>query len=575
MTKLRPVFKTLNALGGATCVLIGVMLAQLDFIFVHQPPGIDAFTLIQAHWISVGVVSLLVAVSKRNRRFGSAMLLLWVMLNAWLGGKAVLVADPKFLWVLVFPALALLNFAQLLAQDASEDSDEPPIESLEQGSAIPADFYEVRSPSPAAAIHGVLQIILVAAVQIGLLVIFFFYGALMVRVIFDGASVEFARVLDALGGAVTKILYIPVIIVVVYSIVFLSQLLIEKMAVGGGTAEADDVNRALSLEERNFIEAHLHEIEEYISEAKFPALYGWLYWPSIFGMIGFFIGFPALIVMLEAGFFNAVQVSGIPEQNVISSLGPAYVGGVVFSFLFGSTLYWAGFQWLGARYRRVGEYLHMRWGWNSMNAEQRPLATYAKIFTRFVRKRRYSPERKVSPQQFIHDAYDEFSGFLYKSTVVLGVAAVLFTALDVNWRRIVHTEGFHYSPYLDTRSFDLSLDHISRVELRCFLYNENDEGERNPGVGYDLVFSNGMRAYLLEGELDNELMDKVEAIDETLRKRGVPFIRAERAGGVFLRTIDGYWPDCEEAVLPKLDADFRNRIRDLVSLGAGATEPRG
>lgn len=573
MRKLGPVFKTLNALGGAACVLIGVMLAQLDFIFVHQSPGDDAFTLIQAHWVAVGAISLIVAASKRFARFWIALLLVWIMLNGWLGGKALLVADPNFLWVLVFPVLAVVNYAQLLAQDESGDSDEAQIENQEHESAIPADFYEVRSPSPAAAVHGVLQIILLVALQIGLLVFFFFYGELMVRVIFDGASVEFARVLNVLGGAFVKILYIPVIIVVVYSIVFLGQLIIEKMAVGGRTAEADDVNRALSLQERNFIETHLHEIDDYISEAKFPAFYGWLYWPSIFGMIGFFIGLPVLIVFLEAIFFNAIEVSGIPEDTVISSLGPAYVGGVIFSFLFGATFYWAGFQWLGARYRRVGEYLHMRWGWNSMNAEPRPLAAYAKIFTRFVRKRRYSPEHRVSAQQFIHDAYDEFSGFLYKSTVVLGIATVLFTALDVNWRRIVHTEGLHYSPYLDFRSFDLSLDDISRVELRCFLYGENDEGDRNPGVGYDVVFSNSMRANLFDPELSAALLDKVETIDGGLILRETPTSRAERAGAVFLRSIDGFWPDCRETVLPKLESGVRDRVGGLLRIQSGESPP--
>lgn len=199
-----------------------------------------------------------------------------------------------------------------------------------------------------------------------------------------------------------------------------------------------------------------------------------------------------------------------------------------------------------------------------MNSQPRTLESYAKIFTRFVRKRLYSPERKVSPQQFIHDAYDEFSGFLYKATVVLGIATVVFTALDVNWRRIVHTEGFHYSPYLDWRSHDLTLDNVVGVELRCFLYDEGDDGERRPGVGYDIVFSNGMRPNLLEAELSEELLDKVEAIDGDLTIHGTPFSRAERAGRILLRDIEGYRSDCREAVLPKLNDNLRARVGRLL-----------
>jgi hypothetical protein len=573
----RRFFSALNALCGIASIVVGLFLGELEFAFVQQPQGSDAFMLIQAHWIAVGAFSLLVSQSKGATQLLSSLLLIWLMLNGWLGGKALLVGDPRFAWVLAFPVISFLNFFQLVAKDKPDseaiDAHDAEFEPAPNEPAIPADFYELHSPSPASSLTGLLSIALVVTIQLLLMVLFFFYGTLMVRVIFDGVSVDFSKMLDALSSGFWEIFYIPVIIIAVYSIVFLTQFFVEKFALSSSENSSEDINRALSIQERSYIEEQLERIAAHISESKFPALYGWLYWPSIFLMIGMFIGLPSLVAWWEAEFVNPVNLSGIAEENVISVLGPAFLGGVVFSFLFGAALFWAGFQWLGAHYRSFGEYLHMRWGWNSMNSEPRSLDSYAKIFTRFIRKRRYTPEQPVEPQQFIRDAYDEFAGLIYKTTIVLGVAAVLFTTLDVNWRRVVHTGGLHYSPYLDLRSYDISLDDVVRVELRCFLYNADDDGERSPGVGYDAVYSNGMRGYLLEAELTAESLDKVELIDQTLKSRDVPFVRAKHAGPVILRTINGYWPDCADRVLPKLDKEFQSRIGILLDLGAVVAAP--
>lgn len=564
----RKFFSALNALCGIASILIGVFLAEVDVVFVHQPQGSDAFLLIQAHWIAVGAVSLFVSQYKKANQLWNSLLLVWLMLNGWLGGNALLVGDPRFAWALAFPVISFLNLFQFVAKDVSdseaEDVQSGDLEPAANEPLVPADFHELHSPSPASALKSLLTIALVVTVQLLLISLFFFYGTLMVRVIFDGASVDFSVMRDALGGAFWEIVYIPIIVIAVYSIVIVVQFFAEKSALGSGGDASEDVNRALSMQERSYIEQHIDRIAAYMDESKYPAIYGWLFWPSIFLMIGMFIGFPALVVWLEETFFDPVKLSGVAEENVISVLGPAYLGGVVFSFLFGAALFWAGFQWLGSRFRSFGEFLHMRWGWNSMTSDPRPLDSYAKIFTRFVRRRRYSPDQPVEPQHFIRDAFGEFSGFIYKTAIVLGFAAVLFTTLDVNWRRVVHTGGLHYSPYLDVASNELTLDDVVRVELRCFLYNKGDDGERLPGVGYDAVFSNGMYGYLLEAEFTAELLDKVEAIDQTLKSRDVPIVRARHAGPVILRTINGYWPDCAERVLPKLDEEFRSRVAALV-----------
>lgn len=578
MIKGGPIFKAFNALGGIACILVGIFLPQLDFIFVSQTPGSDAFTLIQAHWVAVGAISVLISKSKSVNQFWIALLLVWVILNGWLGGKALLVGDGRFLWVLAFPILSLLNYGQFLVQDgSSDDAIETPDAALEPPTIepqIPADFHQLKSPSPIEAIHGMIMIIAAVVIQLGLMVGFFFYGALMVRILFEGANVTFARIFDGLGGAVWDIVYIPVIIVVVYSLVVLIQFIVEKTAIGGGSANGDDVNRDLSIHERTFIEQSLQKVKKYIDEAEFPAFYPWLHLPSIISLIAVFIALPLLVVWIEYEFFSAVEIPGIPHEEIIGSMGPAYIGGAMFGFLFGTNIYWAAVQWLGARFRRYGEYLHIRWGWNSMNSEARPLEAYAKIFTRFVRKRRYAPDQSIEPQKFIHDAYDEFGGFLYKVTIVLGIAAVLFTALDVNWRRITHTGGLHYSPYLDFRSYDLSLDEIVRVEVRCFLYGADDHGKRNPGVGYDVVFSNGMRGYYLSNHPDDALLDKVEAIDKELTMRGIPKIRAEHAGPIILRSINGYRSDCRETVLSKFDADIRSRLEGLLQAELPESSPK-
>lgn len=572
----RALFKALNALGGIACVLIGIFLPHLDFIFVFQSPGDDAYKLIQAHWIAAGVISLLVARSNRSGRLSAALLLAWLMLNGWIGGKALLTGDPRLFWTLGFPVLAILNYAQLLVQDEPAGTDEP-VQTTPQPSedepSIPADVYELKSASPLGAVLGVFQIILTVALQIILMVLFFFYGTLLTRILFEGASLDFSKIPGALGGVFWKLLYIPIIVVAVYSIVFLIQILVEKLALNSAAKDVHDVNRALSLPERKFIEGSLQKLEAYLAEVKYPAAYGWIFWPSVIFLIGAFIVTPLLIVFFEAAFFNAVRISGVPAANVISSLGPAFVGGAVFGFLFGSIFYWALFQWLGMRRPNFGEFLHAKRGWNSMNSEARSLDAYAKILTRFVRKRRYSPDQAFDASQFIRDAFAEFAGFVYKSAIVLGIATVLFTTLDVNWMRVVHTGGIHYSPYLDLRSHDLTLDDVVKVELRCFLYDADDDGERSPGVGYDVVFSNGMRGYLLEDEDDAEVLAKVEAVDAQMRRRGVPFVHAKHAGPVILRGVNGYWPDCRSTVLPKLEADIRPRIAALLRVDSAKSAP--
>lgn len=260
--KISIVLKTLNALGGVVCILVGVFLARLGFIFIEQAPGSDSFLLVQAHWIAVGAISLLVSRIAVTTRFSAALLLTWLMLNGWVGGKAVLAWDPMFLWVLAFPIMSLLNVLQMFAQETGVAADE------------------------------------------------------------------------------------------------------------------------------------------------------------------------------------------VVEET-------------------------------------------------ETHAANEPLA----------------------PSDF------------------------------------------------------LSLDDVVGVELRCFLFNEGEDGERKPGVGYDIVFSNGMRGYLLEADLSGEFLDKVEAMDGELVKRGTPFRRAERAGRIILRDIEGYRPDCLETVLPKLDEAFRTRVGLLLRVDSGESAP--
>ena len=422
------------------------------------------------------------------------------------------------------------------------------------------DFYELRGASPLEAIRGIVLVFIVVMIQIVGLFAFFFYGNLLNNVIFDGASIDFSKVMDALGNGFMQILYLPVIIVAVYGAVFLIQLIVEKFALSGDRRGPDDANRALSLEERKFIEKNIGVVSTYREASKYPSIYPWLYWLGAGLCIASFLAFPALIIWVESEFFNAIKMSGISEDEVIAYLGPAFVGGAVTSFLFGAMIVWSGWQWLGGHYPKFGEYCHSHWGWNSMDGSWRSDESYAKILTRFIRKRIYHPDEKFEPHQFIQNAFQEHAGFIYRTTIVLGVATVLFTALDVNWRRVTHTGGLHYSPYLDWRAYDLTLDDVVEVQVKCFLYNEGDDGEREPGAGYDVVFLNGMRGYLFDGEIDGDLLTKVEFIDAELRQRSVPVVRAQRAGDFFLRGINGYWPDCAETVLPRYNPEVRGQI---------------
>ena len=172
-------FKALNALAGATCIYVGIFLPQIGTVHIFQSPGEDAYRLIQAHWVAVGVVSLLVARSNQTGQFWVSLLMIWVFINGWLGGKALLVMDAKFAWVLAFPVTAFLNFFQVLAQDkpVEAESDDKSFhlqDSLEE-SSIPEDFHELRTTSAIDAMRGIFSIFAVVAFQIALVVLFFFY----------------------------------------------------------------------------------------------------------------------------------------------------------------------------------------------------------------------------------------------------------------------------------------------------------------------------------------------------------------------------------------------------------------
>lgn len=561
--------KPLNAFFGIAFIVIGLFLPTFEFVHILQAPGEDAYCIIQGHWILTGVISVWAARSNRNSQLGASLVLMWAIVNIWLAGSALVGKHWSFLWVLSFPALTALNYIQMLQQDNVIDSDgqENSVddELRDEHSVIPADYFEIHSTNGGGALLGILKIISSITLSIGFIVVFFFYIALIERIIFDGASVVIKNIPSALGGAFYSVLYIIIISAVVYSIVLVAQVFFEKLAIAGGQQTADDTNRALSLEERKFIEKNLYALEEHLESVKYSPFLAFVPWLSIAPMIVLMIGIPSLNVLLQSVFVNPVQLAGLSEETVISKLGPAYIGGVVFGGLFGTGLFWSCLQWLGQRYSSLGEYLHAKSGWNSMNNNPRSIHDYGKIFTRFVRLRRYSADQQIAPREFIFDAFNEHASLVYKSTIVLAVAMCLFTYLDINWRRIAHTGGLHYSGYLEFQSHSLTLSDVKSVKLRCFRFNKGDDGIAKLDTGYVLVFGNNMQMDLLTSEIEDALLNKVEYVDAELQHRDIPFERASRAGDYLFRDRPGFVEDCEDAVLTDYPPEISGRIWGLLN----------
>ena len=560
--------KALNSALGLVFCAIGLFLPSVEFIRVLQAPGDHAYLLIQGHWIAAGAISIWSAHSKKRSLLNLSVVFIMATVSGFLAVIAILGNHWDFSWIFAFAALSVLNIVQLDADfrlaDAADKEDAVHDELVTDQSKIPPDYFEIRSPGSAGMIHGILNIVLLTVLPAGAVIGVFFYIDLMANVIFHGSEVDLEKVPSDLIADFSSILHIILVSAAVYLIILIIQLIVEKLATTSREQTSDDVNRALSLQERTFIWNHLDKLQDHRKFVKYPRVFVVMYWSSVAAGLVLMIGVPAANAILQVLLFDPVKLAGLSQGVVITALGPAFVGGVVFGVLFGAATSVSIFQWLGKKHPLFGEYLHSKVGWNSMSNKARTIHEYGKIFTRFVRLRRYEPDQLIEPRNFLFDAFNEYAQVTYKVTLWLAVAMCVFTVLDVNWRRVAHTEGFHYSSYLDLRAHDLSLDEVISVKLKCFRFNEDDNGVAQLGTGYVLVFANNIKVDLLGRAIDEEVLAKVEHVDAALRRNDVSFERVKRLGNLLLRDRTGFIAECEDAVSVEHPPQIADRLWGLI-----------
>lgn len=561
--------KTLNAFFGIAFIVIGFFLPSFDFVHVLQAPGDDAYLIIQGHWVVSGGLSLFVASSQHKTASAYWATIIWGFLNYWLAGHTIFGQHWDFLWVFALPALTTLNFIQLLKQNEAVHIDEQEdlhlVGQSDEYSEIPPDYFPVNATGSSTALFGIAKLIVGIGFSIAFMSLLFFYMALIEVIILKGARIEFQEIPSSFGTEFYNAILTVVSTAVIYIVLMITQVVFEKLAISDQRQIADDANRSLSLQERKFIEKSLYSLVDYLEAVKFPRWYMFIQWLSIPPMIAFMMAVPMTVIVFQTAFVDSVQLAGLTKDVVIVDSGPALIGGALSGGLFGVGVFWSMMQWLGGRFRSIGEYLHANTGWNSFDNSARAIHDYGKIFTRQVRLRRYTTDHPVDPQQVIFDAFNEHAGVVYKTTIFLAVAMCLFTILDMNWRRVSHIDGFHYSDYLEFQGHDLTLDDVTSVDLRCFRSEADDDGVAKLGVDYVLVFSNHVQSDFLRDEIDGALLSKVEKVDAVLTQRGVPFDQALRQGKFLFRNQEGFMADCEQALADEYEPEIAGRIWRLVN----------
>jgi disulfide bond formation protein DsbB len=562
--------RLLNGLVGFALIIAAFFIEEIPLIHVEQSPSSDAFRLVQFHLLLSGVVSLLVARSSQNSQIGTSSLLMLVFVNLWIGGAAIFAKDPKVLWVLVFPVSSIINFVQLLAQDSptwaneKTDAGEPEVDSGE-ADLISEKFAMVKAPRSGALLRTVLWMTIILPLMIIIPVILLVYGNILKRVIVEGGNLDFSRIGPALQAMGQKLAPIILILVIVYSLVFIVQFIFQRIAAQGGEAENSDVNRNLSDQEQSYIQRSLDALENYISNKEFGVFPRFALVIFYILPVGLLILFPAASVLLEVESFKWLLEKRAGGFEIIAKAGPAFAGTILPMASFGVGIGWASIQYMGAKSQILAEYLHAKAGWNSLNSRERTIGEYALILGRFVRLRRYEIDKPFDPAQFLYATFREFEGLVYKTTAVLGGAAIFFTVADIGWYQLLQPQGVRYSSYLSLDSKVAPLSALDRVELRCFRFGEEGDEEAKLGLGYRLIKKGEFSMeVLLHEDKTPDYLDQLEALDADIRAAGVSMVRAKRAG-IWWPGKSGFKADCKQDVDQEFDTGIAVRLNRLLS----------
>ncbi|WP_428410004.1 hypothetical protein [Hyphococcus sp.] len=401
----------------------------------------------------------------------------------------------------------------------------------------------------------------------------YLYLGLLESVIVEGAEVDLGQAGNAIRSIAESAAPYAFIYVAIYGAFFAIQFGFQAIAAQNDAKHEADANRPLSHAEQRYIHTAMDALTDYLENKS----HGWAPRFTYIFFLGVlfasFMGFPWAAILAEDFYVENVFVYELDDLDVIVWNGPAYIGGAISFFLFGIAAAWSLAQYAGARITGFGEYLHVKTGWNSLSSSGRQLSEYALIVARFVRLRRLHIHEEFSPLEFLRAAFLERQGYVYKTTLFLGVIAAVMLVLDVRWFQVVHIDGILRSPYytLETKHADIA--DIDRIELRCFLYGDEDDENRNLALKYLLERRGEFSIEIsLEGygsplwapeDVDAEL-GRIEKLDAQIRASGVEAVKADKAG-MFWPGRAGYADDCAELVSERYDAALAARFLSLLT----------
>lgn len=565
------VLAALNGALGAALIAAGLMLGELSYPDIAQTEGGDAFRLIQFHLCLTGFASLL-ALRFAGAQRGAALILFMIFgVNILLALELFGRWAPSFYWVAALPASGLFGWAYWILAErkgmaaADEAVATVPAEAGDEEILVPADFGEIAAP------HGLTRALfflpIVASAGLAATFALLMYLELLTVVIFDGVDIAFERLAGALAGVILDNAWLIAINVAVIGGALVIQTLLGAAAARSDAGAVADANRPLSMAERGFIPHYIDELTAYIEKRAFglvprAILFAW------FGVfIVLMIGAPLLTIIAED--LVAARLFSIRAQGatVIHYGGPFLIGGAVSAAAFGIAASWAFVQYLGGRFPNIAAYFYVHGNWNTLRAAGRTFMDYGKDLARFIRLRTVDIASGIDFERFLWLGFRAREGMVYKILAFLAPLPVAAFALDVGKYEMVHENGVRYSSYFDFSSKETAFSDLDRVELRCFRFEPDDDGNAGLGLGYVLVKNGAFRIDLLDREIDHGWLEILADLDRRLRDAGVEKAPASRAGWLFGRK-SGFLPSCAEEIGKDYPPEIAARLKALMNARA-------
>ncbi|HNS85716.1 MAG TPA: hypothetical protein PKH09_02365 [Parvularculaceae bacterium] len=568
---LDTLIRYVNGLIGALLIGAGLFLSRVTWIDIVQTPESDAFRLIQFHFILTGALSLWSSSTDKRGSILASLSLLNLGANGWLAFLAIVARDPTLFWPMLFVAASGINFLYLLAADLNDETKASDIADDDgDDDLVPSQLGAVSAGST---LGGIAPRVGAIVLYIAALFAFLFFGTIYAQLlkatIIDRSDISFEAVIanirnGAANLALVQFAATAIVVAVLYGAIFLVEALINISRRNSQKSALADFNRDLDQRERFFIRDCLASLLAYLDHRSFDPKWGRLYAIGVVGVIASFIAVPWAAIMLEEIFGVLLEAQRIVGSDPVFYSGPLYIGAAIGGFFAGAGLFWSLYQYLGARFPAFGEYLFARAGWNSLEGRPRTPSELLQVIVRQVRSASLNPNETFDPFAFLTSAFRESEGLVYKATAWSVVATVILVAADIARFTVVDDAGVHYSKYLQLASHRVPFEEIDRIELRCVLFEPDDDGDINLGFDFILVKDGEFRIDLLRTEKDigNQLA-RIEEIDSALLAAGTPVAIAQ-SGGFLRGDKSPFIPTCAEEIEARYDPDIAPRLTRLL-----------